>query len=97
MCIAIPSRVVTHDDSTATVERFGERLIVSLALLDEPVEIGDYVILQARSFAVEKLSAEEAEQSLALFRECLRLIDEEDEASEQLAGGAARREDADAP
>lgn len=97
MCIAIPSRVVTHDDSTATVERFGERLIVSLALLDEPVEIGDYVIVQARSFAVEKLAAEDAEQSLALFRECLRLIDEEDEASEQLARGAALREDADAP
>ena len=68
MCIAIPSRVVTHDGSTATVERFGERLIVSLALLDEPLEIGDYVIVHA-GIAIERMEPEEAAETLKLFAE----------------------------
>lgn len=71
MCIAIPSRVVAIHGTTATVERFGERLEVSLLMLPEPVEAGDFLIVQARSWAVEKLGADEAEQALALFREWL--------------------------
>jgi hydrogenase expression/formation protein HypC len=71
MCIAIPSRVVAIDDATATVERFGERIVVSTLMLDEPVSVGDYLIVQAQAFAVEKLGAEQARESLALFRELL--------------------------
>jgi hydrogenase expression/formation protein HypC len=71
MCIAIPSRVVAIHGPTATVERFGERLEVSLLMLAEPVEAGDFVVVQARSWAVEKLGADEAESALALFRELL--------------------------
>jgi hydrogenase expression/formation protein HypC len=77
MCVAIPSRVVELDETTATVERFGDRLVVSLILLHEPVELGDYLIVQARAYAVEKIGAEEAEQSLALFREWLAAEHEE--------------------
>ena len=72
MCVAIPSVVVGLGDSTATVERFGERIVVSLLMLPEPVELGDYLIVQARSFAVEKIEPEEAEAALALFEEWLR-------------------------
>jgi hydrogenase expression/formation protein HypC len=78
MCVAIPSRVVECNDSTATVERFGERIVVSLLMLSEPVELGDYLIIQAQSFAVEKIGREQAEESLALFRECLGLSDDEE-------------------
>lgn len=77
MCIAIPSKVVEIRDSLATVERFGERLVVSTLLLPEPVEPGDYVILQARTYAVEKIGEAEALESLALFREWLALAGEE--------------------
>ena len=76
MCVAIPSRVVELEDTTATVERFGERLRVSVLLLPEPVALGDYVIVQARAYAVEKVGAEEAEQSLALFRDWLATEEE---------------------
>lgn len=75
MCVAIPSRVIELAETTATVERFGERLDVSLMLLPEPVELGDYVIVQARAYAVEKMGAAEAEESLALFREWLEIED----------------------
>jgi hydrogenase expression/formation protein HypC len=77
MCIAIPSRVVEIRGSTATVERFGERLEVSLMMLAEPVEPGDFLIVQARSWAVEKLGAEDAERALELFRECFSLLEAE--------------------
>jgi hydrogenase expression/formation protein HypC len=77
MCIAIPSIVVEFNDSTATVERFGERIVVSLLMLPEPVEIGDYLIIQARSFAVEKIDSEAAEESLKLFRDWLKQNDGE--------------------
>jgi hydrogenase expression/formation protein HypC len=79
MCIAIPSQVVEIGDSTVTVERFGERLVVSTLLLPEPVELGDYVIVQARSYAVEKIGEAEARESLALFRELLALGGDGDE------------------
>jgi hydrogenase expression/formation protein HypC len=87
MCIAIPSQVVEIVDSTATVERFGEQLSVSLMLLPEPVELGDYVIVQARSFAIEKIPAEEAEKSLELFREWLGAEDSEAGEVETPVGG----------
>jgi hydrogenase expression/formation protein HypC len=71
MCIAIPSKVIEIGDSTATVERFGEQLVVSTMLLSDPVELGDYVIVQARTYAIEKVGAAEARESLELFREWL--------------------------
>jgi hydrogenase expression/formation protein HypC len=89
MCIAIPSQVIEIIDSTATVQRFGEQLSVSLMLLPEPVELGDYVIVQARSFAIEKIPAEEAEKSLALFREWLDAEGLEDRVGEPPIGGEA--------
>jgi len=68
MCIAIPSRVVAIGEATATVERFGEQLVVSTWLLPEPPELGDYVVVRARSHAVEKMDAADAQESLALLR-----------------------------
>jgi hydrogenase expression/formation protein HypC len=90
MCVAIPSRVVELDETTATVERFGDRLVVSLILLPEPVELGDYVIVQARAYAVEKIGEEEAEQSLALFREWLAAEHEEGGEAAPLAEAPSR-------
>jgi hydrogenase expression/formation protein HypC len=53
--------------SSATVEVGGARREISVMLLDR-VKVGDWVILHA-GFAIEKLSPEEAEKTLALFRE----------------------------
>lgn len=67
MCVAIPAQVVSCDETHAVVERYGERLEVSLLLLDDPVAPGDYLILQARAFAVRKIDAEEAREIYSLF------------------------------
>ena len=68
MCLAIPARVVELlGDDKATVDLGGVRKDISLALVDD-VAVGDYVILHV-GYALNKLDAEEAERTLALFAE----------------------------
>jgi hydrogenase expression/formation protein HypC len=68
MCLAIPARVVeVLADEMAVVDLSGVRKEISLALVDD-VGVGDYVILHV-GFALNKLNAEEAEKTLALFAE----------------------------
>ena len=70
MCIAIPARVLEVCGMNARVERYGEPLEVSLLLLaDEEVAPGDYLILQAGAWAVEKIAPEEALEIYRLFEE----------------------------
>jgi hydrogenase expression/formation protein HypC len=52
---------------TGFVELGGVRREISLMLLDD-VSVGEWVIVHA-GFAIERLSEEEALQTLALFRE----------------------------
>jgi hydrogenase expression/formation protein HypC len=67
MCLGVPARVMEVSETCATVEVGGARREISIMLLDG-VAVGDWVILHA-GFAIEKLSPEEAEKTLALFRE----------------------------
>lgn len=68
MCLALPGEVVElRDDGMARV-RFGQsEVMVSLAFV-EGVGVGDYVIAHS-GFAITKLDREEAEATLALWRE----------------------------
>jgi len=75
MCIAIPAKVLSVDDFTAEVERYGERLTVSLAMLAERIAVGDYVIVQARQYAVERMDEATAAESLKLFDEIMTGLD----------------------
>lgn len=68
MCLALPVRVVElADDEQAVVDLGGIRKQVSIALVDD-VRVGDYVILHV-GYALTKLDPDEAEKTLALFRE----------------------------
>jgi len=79
MCLAVPARVeALHDFEQATVEVGGVRSKVSLALIDD-VEVGDYVIVHV-GHAITRLDVEEAERSLALFREIAEAIGESGDA-----------------
>jgi len=73
MCMAIPSRVVSLDDGFATVECFGVERVVSLMLMTEPVDLGDYLIIQSGSFAMEKVEETAALESLAYLEIVLAL------------------------
>ncbi|GAA6177747.1 HypC/HybG/HupF family hydrogenase formation chaperone [Sulfitobacter pacificus] len=69
MCLAIPAEVVaiTDDQQTATVSLEGVRKDISLALLTD-VELGDFVLVHV-GYALNKISPEEAQRTLALMAE----------------------------
>jgi len=71
MCLAVPSIVVATDGQTATVEAFGRRRVVSLMLLEAPVRVGDYLLVQAGGHAFERVDPQAARESLALMEEIL--------------------------
>ena len=70
MCIAIPSRIVTIGDMTATVDVYGARREVSLLLLPETAKIDDYVLVHA-GFAIQKIDSDAAAESLKLIQELI--------------------------
>ncbi len=67
MCLGIPGRIVEIAESSAVVEVGGVRRAVFVELVDG-VALGDWVIVHA-GFAIERLDPDEAEKTLALFRE----------------------------
>ena len=71
MCLAVPSRVIASDGLVATVEAFGRRRDVSLMLLEDPVGVGDYLLVQAGGHAFERVDPQAARESLALMQELL--------------------------
>ena len=77
MCLSIPSKVVEIDDeNVATVDTMGVKRQVSLDLMSEPVEIGEYVLIHV-GFAMNKIDKEDALESLKVYREILEIMDEE--------------------
>ncbi|ACZ12121.1 HypC/HybG/HupF family hydrogenase formation chaperone [Sulfurospirillum deleyianum] len=69
MCLSIPSKVVEIDENNyATVDTLGVKRKVTLDLIVEPVEVGDYVLIHV-GFAMNKISKEEAEDSIAAYNE----------------------------
>lgn len=71
MCLAIPSQIVAINGQMADVECFGQRRTISLMLMNEPVAVGDYLVIQSGSFAIEKVDAGAAAEALAFFAEAL--------------------------
>lgn len=67
MCLGVPAKILETGDRAAVVELGGVRREISVMLIDN-VSVGEWVIVHA-GFAIEKLSEEEAEQTLALFQE----------------------------
>ena len=68
MCLAMPVKVIELcGNDQAVVDLDGIHKTISLALVED-VGVNDYVILHA-GYALQKLDIEEAEQTLALFRE----------------------------
>ena len=77
MCLAMPALVVEiNPGDMAVVELGGVRKEISLALVDG-VAVGDYVIVHV-GFALQRLDADEAQKTLALFQEMAQLVAAED-------------------
>jgi hydrogenase expression/formation protein HypC len=76
MCIGIPAKVVEVKGTSGKVDYQGVQRETSFLMLPE-AKVGDYVILHA-GFAIKKLSAEEAEETLRLIEEMVRAEKEVD-------------------
>jgi len=70
MCLSIPARIVKLRGAVATVDVMGNRREADVSLVDEP-KIGDYVLLHA-GFAIEKMTAADAAESLKIWEELAR-------------------------
>jgi hydrogenase expression/formation protein HypC len=73
MCLSIPSKVLSINGDKAIVSVGGTEYEASLQLVED-VEIGDYVLLHT-GFAIQKISEEDANETMKLLRE-LGAIDE---------------------
>ena len=74
MCVGVPSKIVKIDDSMARIDVEGAQRDVSLLLLDEEVQIGDYVIVHA-GFAIRKIHEEDAHENLRLMKQVFGIED----------------------
>ncbi len=78
MCLSIPSKIVEIDeDNMATVDTMGIKRMVSLDLMLDKVDIGDYILIHV-GFAMNKIDEVEALQSLELYQEMLEAMEEEE-------------------
>ena len=67
MCLAIPMELVERRELDGEVELNGVRRTVSLMLLPE-AEVGEFLLVHA-GYAIGKLDAAEAKETLALLEE----------------------------
>lgn len=82
MCLSIPAKIDSIDGDMASVSVGGVTYNASLQLLDD-VEVGDYILLHT-GFAIQKISEEEAAETLRVFEEfedLNRQLDDEEKES----------------
>ncbi|HET7433407.1 MAG TPA: HypC/HybG/HupF family hydrogenase formation chaperone [Thermoanaerobaculia bacterium] len=77
MCLGVPGRVIDVREFIATVDFWGVRKDVSLAIVDEPVAPGDY-ILNHVGFAIRRIPPESVQETLALYELLLAMGDDGD-------------------
>ncbi len=67
MCLAVPMKIKSIQGEEAEVESGGTIYKASIRLTPD-VKVGDYVLLHT-GYAISIVDKEEAEQTLAIFRE----------------------------
>jgi len=67
MCLAIPTQIRKIEGTCAKVELQGNVIEADVSLIDNPA-VGDWILVHA-GFAIEKLDADDARETLALFAE----------------------------
>ncbi len=68
MCLGVPMKIISKEGDMVVAEVDGVRKEASIMLLDEAVEVGDYVIVHA-GFAISRLNEAYAEETLRLMKE----------------------------
>ena len=71
MCLGVPGRIVQIDGLVAVVDFWGMRRQVRLELVDQPVEVGDY-ILNHVGYAIRRIPESDIQGTLDLYEQLLR-------------------------
>ncbi|HZP49032.1 MAG TPA: HypC/HybG/HupF family hydrogenase formation chaperone [Vicinamibacterales bacterium] len=71
MCLGVPGQVVEVDELTAVVDFWGVRRRVRLELVDEPVQVGDYVLNHV-GFAIRRIPPEDVALTLEMYEQLLK-------------------------
>ncbi|PSM51405.1 hydrogenase assembly chaperone HypC [Campylobacter blaseri] len=78
MCLSIPSKVIAIDENNyATVETLGVKRGVTLDLIPEKVEVGEYVLIHV-GFAMEKIDTKAALESIEVYKQIAKQMEEGD-------------------
>ncbi len=78
MCLSIPSKVTKIDENNmATVEAFGVKREVTLDLIEEDVNVGDYILIHV-GYAMSKIDEKSALESLKVYEQMLEVMDKEE-------------------
>jgi hydrogenase expression/formation protein HypC len=79
MCLSIPSKIkkIDKEHNICTVDTMGVERNASLDLIDQPVEIGDYVLIHI-GFAMNKIDEKDALESLKIYEQIVEQMEEED-------------------
>ena len=67
MCLSIPARIISIEGNMADVSAGGSIFKAGLQMIGN-ANVGDYILLHA-GFAIQKISEEEAEETLKILRE----------------------------
>ena len=68
MCLGFPGQIVELDEIAATVDIAGTKRDVSIMILPDEVEVGDWVMVHA-GMAIAKMDPVEAEKTLQVLQE----------------------------
>ncbi|MBI2358115.1 MAG: HypC/HybG/HupF family hydrogenase formation chaperone [Deltaproteobacteria bacterium] len=68
MCLGAPGKVIEVNGLSASVDFWGVKRKVRLETVDEPVGIGDYVLVHV-GFAIRRIPEEQVQETLALYDE----------------------------
>ncbi|HZT75889.1 MAG TPA: HypC/HybG/HupF family hydrogenase formation chaperone [Vicinamibacterales bacterium] len=71
MCLGVPGQVVEVEELTAVVDFWGVRRRVRLELVDEPVQVGDYVLNHV-GFAIRRIPPEDVAMTLEMYERLLK-------------------------
>lgn len=74
MCLGVPGRVMEVRGQVAVVDFWGVKRETRLDVVDEPVEVGDW-ILNHVGYAIRKIPAEEVAETLSLYELLLKEAD----------------------
>ena len=70
MCLGVPGRVIAIDGLAANVDFWGVKRKVRLETVDEPVQVGDYVLVHV-GFAIRRIPQEQIEETLDLYNQLI--------------------------